>query len=94
MSTHRAHIVLPAELIAQIDQAVGPRKRSAFITQVAEAELRRMRLLAFLDESQTNPVMRDEDHPEFAEGSGAWVRKLRAGWQARLDDQEARRDAE
>ncbi len=94
MSTHRAHITLPAELVVEIDRVVGPRKRSAFLIGLAEKELKRMRLCAFLEEMKTNPVLKDEDHPELAEGSGEWVRKLRAAGGHRLLDAEARRNAE
>jgi hypothetical protein len=27
---------------------------------------------------------KDEDHPELKNGSGAWVRKIRSGWDSRL----------
>jgi hypothetical protein len=36
---------------------------------------RRRKLLAFLENKEA--VWRDEDHPELARGSAAWVRKLR-----------------
>ena len=94
MSTHRAHIVLPAELVAQIDEEVGPRGRSAFLTEVARAELQKRRLIATLEETLKDPIWKDEDHPELAEGADAWVRKLRAGSGKRLEDAEKRREAE
>jgi hypothetical protein len=45
MGSHRAHIVLPQELIEEIDSVVGPRGRNAFLVETARAELRRRRLL-------------------------------------------------
>ncbi len=48
MSTQRATIVLPPELIAEIDAVVDPGGRSAFLVETARAELRRRRLLTFL----------------------------------------------
>lgn len=76
MSTRRAHIVLPEDLVREIDRAVGARKRSAFIAELARRELKRRRLLEILE--RRDPIWRDEDHPELAGGSDAWVSRLRA----------------
>ncbi len=77
MATQRAHVVLPQHIVAQIDALVGARGRSAFLTKLAEKELKRCQLLAFLQSDE--PVWKDEDHPELAAmGTEAWVRKLRA----------------
>jgi hypothetical protein len=75
MGSQRAHIILPQELIEEIDAAVGPRGRSAFLVETARAELRRRRLLAFLREEA--PAWKPEKHPELSAGSEAWVRNLR-----------------
>jgi hypothetical protein len=75
VATQRAHVVLPAELIKEIDAAVGPRGRSAFIAEVTRAELRRRWLLDYFRSGK--PAMRDEDHPEWANGVDAWLRELR-----------------
>ena len=82
MNTQRTHIVLPQELVAEIDSVVGPRGRSAFLVETARAELRRRRLLAFLQSSE--PILLDENHPELASGNSAWVRKLRADGEKRI----------
>lgn len=71
----RAHILLPQELVGEIDAIVGPGKRSAFLVETARAEIRRRKLLQFLESEE--PAWKDEDHPELAKGSGAWVRGLR-----------------
>ena len=76
MTSQRTHIVLPQELIAEIDAAVGPRGRSAFLVETARAELRRRRLLAFLRDEQ--PTWKEREHPELAAGAGAWVKRLRS----------------
>jgi metal-responsive CopG/Arc/MetJ family transcriptional regulator len=76
MHTQRTHVILPQDLLAEIDALVGPRGRSAFLVETARSELKRRHLLAFLNQSE--PAWRDEDHPELASGSAAWVRKLRA----------------
>jgi len=75
MGMQRAHIVLPDELIEEIDSVVGPRGRSAFLVETARAELRRRQLLSFLRSDE--PAWKEEDHPELASGSSAWVKSLR-----------------
>jgi hypothetical protein len=72
----RAHILLPEDLLREIDALVGPRGRSAFLVETARNEVRRHRLLQFLENK--DPVWKDADHPELASGAGNWVRKLRA----------------
>jgi hypothetical protein len=76
MGLQRAHIVLPQELIEEIDSVVGPRGRSAFLVETARAELRRRKLLSFLGDDQ--PAWNDKDHPELASGGDAWVRRVRS----------------
>jgi hypothetical protein len=63
-------------LLKEIDALVGPRQRSAFIAEVAAAEVRKRRLLEFLRSSE--PIWKDEDHPDLAKlGTAAWVESLR-----------------
>ena len=75
MDTQRAHVVLPGELVNEIDALVGPRGRSAFLVETARKELKRRKLLAFLQSDEV--AWKDEDHPELADGTEIWVRKLR-----------------
>ena len=75
MSTVRTHVVLPEDLIREIDELVGPRGRSAFIIEIARDAVRRKRLLEFLNGKE--PIWKDDDHPELASGSAKWVRKIR-----------------
>ena len=77
MSTRRAHIFLPEDLLREIDALVGPRGRSAFLVETARNEVRRQKLLRFL-ESNLGWNENDKAHPEMAGGAAAWVRKLRA----------------
>lgn len=74
--TQRAHILVPEDLLEEIDALVGPRGRSAFFLETARQEVRRRKLLQFLESQE--PAWRSEDHPELADGSAAWVKKLRA----------------
>jgi len=76
MATVRTHITLPTKLAKEIDEIAGPRGRSAFLAELAENEVRKQRMLAFLDRGK--PAWREEDHPEITEqGSAVWVHNLR-----------------
>ena len=75
MNTKRAHVLLPEDLLREIDALVGPRGRSSFLVETAREEVRRQRLLHFLDSKDT--AWKTKDHPELAGGAGSWVRKLR-----------------
>jgi hypothetical protein len=77
MTTKRAHVLLPDDLLREIDSLVGPRGRSAFLVETARTEVRRQKLLQFLEGKGRDPAWRNSDHPELAEGTDAWVRKLR-----------------
>jgi hypothetical protein len=70
----RTHVVLSEQLVKDIDDLVGGRQRSSFLTQAAERELMRLRQLKALDEL----VPWDEkQHPELKPGAAKYVRKLR-----------------
>jgi hypothetical protein len=71
----RAHILLPEDLAREIDALAGRRGRTAFLVETAREEVRRRKLLRFLEED--SPSWRSEDHPELAEGAAHWVRNLR-----------------
>ncbi len=79
MSTQkeRTHILLPRELVAEIDALVGPRGRSRFIAEAAKERLLRERMLMLLDECFG--IWKDGDHPELQgpDGTADWVRRLR-----------------
>jgi hypothetical protein len=93
MATVRAHIVLPAALVKEIDELVGPRGRSAFIVEITEREIKRRKLLAFA--ANKEPIWRDENHPELvAMGTAAWVRSLRNESSARLPGRDENLDPE
>lgn len=75
MVRKRAHVLLPEDLLADIDALVGPRGRTAFLIEVLRNEVNRRRLLQML--SNPEPIWKDEDHPELADGAEAWVRRMR-----------------
>ncbi len=75
MGSQRAHVVLPDDLVEEIDLLVGPRGRSAFLVETARAELHRRRLLSFLRDDK--PAWKGQEHPELRQGAAVWVKKLR-----------------
>jgi metal-responsive CopG/Arc/MetJ family transcriptional regulator len=48
MSTTRAHVVLPEDLVREIDKILGKRGRSAFLADLAQREIRRRRMVKIL----------------------------------------------
>jgi hypothetical protein len=79
--TQRAHILIPADLLREIDAIVGPRGRSAFLLETAREEVRRRKLLSFLESD--DPAWQEREHPELERGSAAWVRTLRSQSESR-----------
>jgi hypothetical protein len=75
MKTKRAHILLPQDLVKEIDSIAGPRGRSAFLVEIAREAVRRKKLLRFLESDA--PAWKDADHPELVRGTAAWVSELR-----------------
>jgi hypothetical protein len=77
MLFRRARVVLPKDLVIEIDALVGKRRRSSFLTEIARRELKRRSLQAFL--ASETPAWNPEDHPEIdaAGGAAAWVKKMR-----------------
>jgi hypothetical protein len=72
----RTHVVLSDDLVKDIDELLGSRYHSRFLTQAAERELLRLRQLKALDAL----VPWDEKaHPELKQGAAKYVHKLR--WQ-------------
>ena len=82
MTQKRAHVFLPEGLLSDIDQLFGKGKRSKFLTEIVEREVRKQKLLRAIDEAAG--CWKSEDHPELKNGSAAWVKQLRTGSEARL----------
>src|SRR5271157_6481771 len=86
----RAHVILPIELVADIDKLVGKRGRSAFLTEIARREIKIRRQREVLRE--TAGAWKSEDHPELAQGAATWVRQIRGLGNQRFEELERRRD--
>ena len=82
MNLKRTHIVIPEHLATQIDTLVGKRGRSAFLTQAAEKELKRLRQLKAL--AAATGSWKDKDHPELKQGAAKWVDRLRGQDESRF----------
>jgi hypothetical protein len=85
-----AHVALPAEVVADIDKLVGRQSWSAFLTELAQREIKIRRQREALRE--TAGVWKSEDHPELAQGSAACIRQMRARDDQRFEELERRRD--
>jgi metal-responsive CopG/Arc/MetJ family transcriptional regulator len=59
----KAHLVLPRDLLKEVDQIAGKRKRSLFIAHATDEKLQRERFLKVLDE--TKGAWSDANHPEL-----------------------------
>ncbi len=75
LEQQRAHIIIPMELISEIDAVVGKRGRSRFMAEAARKELKRLHLEQALN--RATGVWKDKDHPELENGAAGWVSQLR-----------------
>ena len=73
--TRRTHVLLPHDLLREIDAIAGPRGRTTFLVESAREAVRRKKLLRFLESPAA--VWHDRDHPEMKSGAAAWVHRLR-----------------
>ncbi len=73
----RAHVVLPDELLAELDEVVGPRGRSEYIAEALREKLLRERQHRALIASAG--ILADEDIPEWetSEAVIEWVSRGR-----------------
>ena len=85
-----AHVALPVDVVADIDRLVGKRSRSAFLTELAQREIKIRRQREALREAAG--AWKSEGHPELAQGAAAWVLQIRALDNQRFEELERRRD--
>jgi hypothetical protein len=71
----RTHVVLSEQLVRDIDNIVGSRQRSSFLTQAAERELMRLRQLKAIEAAAG--AWKDKDHPELKGGAAKYISKQR-----------------
>lgn len=75
MSHRRAHIVIPEDLAAEIDEVAGKRGRSQFLIESARRELSRRRMSLAI--SRAAGAWKDKDHPELRRGADRHVAQMR-----------------
>jgi metal-responsive CopG/Arc/MetJ family transcriptional regulator len=59
----KAHLVIPRDILEEVDQIAGKRKRSLFIAEATREKLQRERFLRTLEETQG--AWSDKNHPEL-----------------------------
>jgi Arc/MetJ family transcription regulator len=76
--SRRTNLLLPEELVAEVDRIAGPRGRSRYVSDAVQAQLRRDRLREVVE--QTAGSLAPEDYPQWStpERVVAWVRARRA----------------
>jgi hypothetical protein len=74
----RTNLLLPADLLEEVDHFAGPRGRSRYVTEALRARIRRDRLREVVRE--TAGVLDPGDYPEWATSKQVveWVRRLRS----------------
>ena len=80
----RTHVVIPKALVETIDALVGKRRRSEFLTEAAEKEIRRRKLIKAAEKAGGS--LEHEDIPgwESSESAAKWVRASRRSDEERL----------
>lgn len=70
MQRKRAHVILPEELLAEVDRLVGERGRSAFLAEIIQREIQRRNLLTALRDARgswkTEALLRQLAYGRFA----------------------------
>lgn len=77
MTKIKTHFVFPEELLKDIDQIVGERKRSQFVVEAAKEKLEKERLMKTFKDIKG--LWKEEDYPEFGimEDVEKWISDLR-----------------
>jgi hypothetical protein len=88
----RAHVVLPEELVEEIDRVAGKRKRSHFLEAAVREKLAREALSVALREAAGS--LDPADYPQWVtpQASSEWVRNSRREDNARLERKLEARD--
>ena len=80
----KAHLVLPREILEEVDRITGKRKRSFFIEEATREKLEKERFLKTLEE--TKGAWGDKSHPDLQTGKDVekYVREKRQSYRKRL----------
>jgi len=74
----RTNLLLPAELVRELDEVAGPRNRSRFVAEAVAYKLHREKLRRAFESARG--ILRREDYPHWdtSEKVVEWVREMRA----------------
>ncbi len=74
----RTNLLLPEDLVAEVDRIAGPRNRSRYVAEALRYRLRRDRLREAVE--ATSGVLDPKDYPEWSTSEKVveWVRARRA----------------
>ena len=80
----KAHLVLPREILEEVDRITGKRKRSFFIEEATREKLEKERFLKTLEE--TKGAWGDKSHPDLKTGKDVekYVGEKRQSYRKRL----------
>jgi metal-responsive CopG/Arc/MetJ family transcriptional regulator len=80
----KAHLVFPLDILEEVDQIAGKRKRSLFIVKATQEKLERERFLRTLDE--TKGAWTDRHHAELRteRDMEKYLREKRSSYRKRL----------
>ena len=80
----KAHLVFPQDILEEVDQIAGKRKRSLFIVKATQEKLERERFLKTLDE--TKGAWTDKHHAELGteRDMEQYLREKRSSYRKRL----------
>ena len=73
----RAHVVMPSDLLREVDALVGRRKRSEFIQEAIEEKLGRLRRVEAFERVVGSVADGDVPEWETRESTAEWLRALR-----------------
>lgn len=82
----KAHLLIPREVLEEVDKIAGKRRRSLFIAQATKEKLERERFLKALEE--TKGAWSDKNHPELKTNKHVeqYVREKRQSYRKRLKE--------
>jgi hypothetical protein len=81
----KAHLVIPQEILDEVDHVAGKRKRSQFIAQATKEKLDRERFIKTLEE--TRGTWTEARHPDLRRPGDmeTYIRKARDSFQQRTE---------
>ncbi len=79
----KAHLVIPRDVLEEVDRIAGRRRRSSFIAQATREKLEREKFLRVLED--TGGAWSDSHHPELASDRDIdrYVREKRQSYRRR-----------